>query len=100
MAFVAISGECVHTRTADVASQAACYMISLQRLHQRLGHPSEQVLKHLVNSDSTIGIPSVHKSPLPQDCMPCLQAKQILASHKTSDSRASSVLELLHVGLM
>jgi hypothetical protein len=77
-----------------------CFAISLERWHQRLGHPSTHVLQQLVAQDVAIGLGVLSSNDMPRPCLSCLKAKQRRVSHSTSQSVANSVLQLIHRDLM
>lgn len=60
--------------------------------HQRLGHPSEKVLRKIPNV-------SVSSKLNKDGCDVCFRAKQPRESFSLSSSRASRIFELLHFDL-
>ncbi|GAA0186208.1 hypothetical protein LIER_33496 [Lithospermum erythrorhizon] len=64
---------------------------SFELWHRRLGHPSDRVLKLVPEIKAT-----VVRSRLTKACDICPQAKQTRDSFPSSDSKASSIFELIH----
>jgi hypothetical protein len=88
------------TRTSSDRREIQCFAVSLERWHQRLGHPSAHVLQQLVTHDAAIGLGDILSNDMPRPCLPCLKAKQKRVSHPTTQSVAQSVLHLIHFDLM
>jgi hypothetical protein len=63
-----------------------CYAVSLERWHQRLGHPSTHVLQQLLTQDAAIGLGVLSSKDMPRPCLSFLKAKQRRVSHSTSQS--------------
>ncbi|KAE8694615.1 putative pentatricopeptide repeat-containing protein [Hibiscus syriacus] len=74
------------------ASIASCSSDSEMLWHQKLGHMSEQGMKVLVDKKLLPGLTKV-SFPL---CKHCITSKQHRLKFNTSNSRAKSVLELVH----
>ena len=83
----------------DEMHQYKCYAVTLDCWHQRLGHPSENVLRQLVDFDAAVGMRPTSDT-LANICVPFLQAKQVRTMHKPSPSSVSNVLDLVHLDLM
>ncbi|KAE8703963.1 hypothetical protein F3Y22_tig00110462pilonHSYRG00425 [Hibiscus syriacus] len=74
------------------ASIASCSSDSTMLWHQKLGHMSEQGMKVLVEQKL---LPGLTKVTLPL-CEHCITSKQHRLKFNTTNSRAKSVLELVH----
>jgi hypothetical protein len=74
-------------------------VINWEIWHQRLGHPSKQILK--MGSKSLKGFPP--NLPIPETlnpCKGCVKGKAVSDSFPDSEKRATKVFELVHTDLM
>lgn len=82
----------------QLAQTALCFTTTLRDTwHIRLGHPSQQVLQHMLNPSCVTDLKSGTSDE--SKCLPCLNAKQQRVSHPRSTSAALKPLHLIHTDL-
>ncbi|KAG8930012.1 hypothetical protein FRC01_003405 [Tulasnella sp. 417] len=91
----------IEFRPAPKALSAKTTSVPFETWHKRLGHMGVTGLKSLIHSE---GLPvtkgTIPSGPKDFKCEACLGGKQHRISFRTSDSRASKRLELIHSELM